>query len=241
MRYFIAYMLLLVPGMLYAQYNDSVHYYAGVASTGNFNQTNTSQAYLFNNSIKFGVRKQFISLNSTNTWVYGQQQKNTTNNDVNAVLDFNVYKLGKHAYYWGLASYMSSLSLKVNNQYQAGAGVAYNVVDKKGIHLNISDGLIYDNSDIYVADTVRDMYSTARNSFRLMFRFQQGAFSFSGTGFLQNSLWLNTDYIVKVNAGFSVKIKKWLSLTTAYTYNRFNRTGKENTLITYGLTIDKYF
>ena len=237
----VFFLLWLFPGFSWAQYNDSVHYYTGVASTGSYNKTNTSRAYLFSNTVKLGIRKEAISLNATNSWVYGQQQRNTTNNDVGSVLDFNVYKLGKHAYYWGLASYMSSLSLKVNNQYQAGAGVAFNILDGKDLHLNVSDGFIYDNVDLYLKDTIRDVYSTGRNSFRLMFRCHKGVFTFNGTGFLQNSLWRSSDYIVKVNASIGVKINKWLSFTTACTFNRFNRTGKENTLLTFGLTIDKYF
>lgn len=237
----ISVLLLLTVHNIHAQYSDSVHYYAGAAATGTYNQTNTSSSYLFNNGVKFGIRKKSISLNSTNTWMYGEQQKTVTNNDVVATLDFNVYKLFPHAYYWGFANYTSSVSLKINNQYQAGAGIAYNIIDKKNTVLNVSDGLIYEQSDIYLSDTVRDIYNTVRNSFRLMFRWQSGIFSVNGTGFIQNSLETQSDYIVRVNTGAAIKVNKWLSFTVAYTYNRFNRTAKENTLFTYGLTIDKYF
>lgn len=234
-------LFLLIGHTVQAQYSDSVHYYTGIAATGTYNKTNSSSAYLFNNGIKFGIRKKSISLNSTNTWMYGAQQNVITNNDVNATLDFNVYKLAPHAYYWGLANYTSSVSLKINNQYQAGAGIAYNIVDKKTAQLNVSDGLIYENSDITLTDSARDIYSTGRNSLRLMCRLESGILAINATGFLQNSLWNNNDYIIKVNAGLSVKVKKWLSFTVAYNYNRFNRTAQENTLFTYGLTIDKYY
>lgn len=63
----------------------------------------------------------------------------------------------------------------------------------------------------------------------------------SSTTFLQNSLSYRNDYIFKTSNGLDIKLLKWLLLNCTYTYNKFNRTGKENTLFTYGLKVEHYF
>ncbi|MCW3122006.1 MAG: hypothetical protein JWQ38_1498 [Flavipsychrobacter sp.] len=236
-------LILCIPKLLFAQYSDSVHHYASAVSTGTINKTNTSQSYVLNNAIKFGIRKKIYSLNSSNSWAFGEQQRALTNNDFNSTLDFNLYKgAPKHFYYWGLLNYLTSYSLKVNSQFQGGAGIAWNIVDKKKIWINISDGILYEKSDILLNDTVQDLYSTYRNSLRLSFRFNiKEIITFSGMSFYQNSFSSGTDYIIKSNLNLGVKLNKWLALTSSFTYNRFNRTGKENTLFIYGLTLEKYF
>lgn len=177
-----------------------------------------------------------------NSWVYGAQQTGLTNNDVNSALDFNIYRLKHKLYYWGLASYVSSFSLKINNQYQAGAGLAYNIIDKKAVMLNVSDGIVYDQSDIYLQDSTRDKYHTFRNSFRIMFTLKyQDLIAFHGTAFYQNSFSVRTDYIIKAELGLELKVYRWLHFTTEFVYNRFNRTQRENVLFTYGLTAVRYW
>lgn len=240
-RILLALILLLSAVACYAQYSDSTQYYTGLISTGSFNKTDNSSAYLFTNKLNAGIRKKVVELNFNNTWIYGAQDKALTNNDFNSVFNCNIYKLFPHAYYWGLATYNTSISLKVNNQYQAGAGLAYNIIDYKNLKLNLSDGLVYDNSDLFLNDTIRDVYSTGRNSLRVTFRCDTGIVKLNATAFLQNSLWIKNDYIVNLNASLSIKIIKWVSFTVAYNYNRFNRTGKENTLLTYGLTLEHYY
>jgi hypothetical protein len=206
------------------------------------NKTNKSDAFLLNNSLRAGIKKRSIALNSTSIWNYGKQQRVLTNNDFSSSLDFNVYKPFPHFYYWGLANYSTSYSLKINNQEQAGAGIAYKLIDRKKLNFNVSDGLLYEKSDIYRNDTVRDIYNTWRNSLRLSFSCNIKDYIFlNGTNFYQNSLTNSNDYIIKSNVSLAVKIHKWLSLTTAFSYNKFSRTGRENTLYTYGLTVEKYF
>jgi hypothetical protein len=227
---------------LLAQYSDSTSYYAGYTSTGSYNSTNSSSAYLLNNGIKLGARKKSLSLNSTNKWLYGEQNKVLTNNDVSSVWDLNLYKTFPHFYYWGLFNYNKSYSLKINHQLQAGAGVAYNLVDTKPVILNVSDGIIYDYSDIILTDSVREVYGTPRNSFRLQVKVNlKERFIFNGNGFLQNSLEDAEDYIIKSDISLSVKLKKWLSITSAFSYNEMSRTKTSNLLLTYGITIEKYF
>lgn len=225
-----------------AQYSDSIHYHVNYTSTGSINKTNDGDAYLLNNGLKLGVRRKSLSLNWNNNWVYGQQNQQLTNNDLLSSLDFNLYRTLPRFYYWGLASYTTSYSLKINNQLQAGLGAAYNLIDQPHAVLNISDGFLYEKGDLFLKDTLRDTYHTWRNSFRLQFRWTiRELVSLNGYGFWQPSLTDGNDYIIRSNVNLSMKLRKWLSLTTGFTYNRFNRTQRENMLITYGLTIDHYF
>jgi len=235
--------LLCVCGIaVKAQFNDSTHYYVSYAATGIINQTNDGSSYVLTNNLKFNVRKKSISLNSTNNWMYGRQNRTLSNNDFVSTLDFNLYKGPKHFFFWGLANYTTSLSLKINDQLQTGAGGAYDVVDRKNMYINISDGVLYEKSDLLVNDTTRDVYSTARNSFRLRLRFElQNLIVIESTSFMQNSLSHGSDYIIKNISSISFKLRKWLSLTTALNYNKFNRTQRENLLLNFGLTAEKYF
>lgn len=224
------------------QYSDSVFHYTGFTSSGTFNQTVDNSSYLVNNAFKFGLKKKNITLNSNNKWLYGKQNDELTNNDYSSTWDFNLYKTFPHFYYWGLLNYNSSFSLKINQQLQAGVGVAYNVIDRKTLVFNVSDGIIYDFSDIHVDDTTREVYGTPRNSFRLQIKWNIGnKLVFNGNGFLQNSLQDENDYIIKSDLSLSVKLRKWLSLTSTYSYNKMTRTSTENSFLTYGLTIEKYF
>ncbi|WP_207798857.1 DUF481 domain-containing protein [Taibaiella soli] len=233
--------LLLNSLICFSQYNDSTRYYTGLISTGSYNKTDGSRSYLLTNKLNAGVRRKDVELNFNNTWVYGAADDALTNNDFNSNFNCNLYKLAPHAYYWGLGAYTTSISLKVNNQYQAGGGLAYNIIDRGKIKFNVSDGLIYENSDIFTSDTIRDKYHTGRNSLRVQLKADTGIFKLNASAYLQNSLWTKNDVIVKVDASLTVRIIKWLSVTMAYSYNRVSRTGRENTLLTYGLTLEHYY
>src|SRR5687768_10957836 len=87
----------------FTQYNDSVFHHIGYASTGLINRTNTGSSYLLTNTLRFNVVKKSFSFNSSSSWMYGEQNKNLTNNDFSSTLDFNLYKTLPHFYYWGLA------------------------------------------------------------------------------------------------------------------------------------------
>jgi hypothetical protein len=225
----------------YAQFNDSTHYHTVFLSSGSLNKTNDATAYLLNNSFKFNIKKKVVSMNFTNNWIYGKQDAGLTNNDFSTTFDFNLYKGPPHFYYWGLANYNTSYSLKINNQLLTGLGVAYSLVETKNAYLNISDGILYDLSDLVINET-RDVYHTYRNSFRLTFRFNIAErVVIDGSNFLQNSLDRKQDYIIRSTTNLSFKLQKWLSLTTSLNYNRVNRTQSENLLLTYGLTVEKYF
>lgn len=226
-----------------AQFSDSVTYYTGLNATGTYNKTNAGgELYNFNNAAKLSVRKKSVSLNSNTKWVYGKQSNVLTNNDFSSALDFNLYKSLPHFYYWGLANYTSSYSLKQNHQLQSGLGIAYNFIDKATANINVSDGLIYEYSDVILNDSTNEIYDTWRNSFRLSFRWEiRNRVFVNGVGYFQHSLNYGDDYIIRSDLGLGIRLKKWLSLTTSLSYNKVSKTQRENLLITYGLLIEKYF
>lgn len=225
-----------------AQFNDSTFYYFSLNANRSVTKTTDGTTYLLNNGLKFSIKKKSVVLNSNNTWVYGAQQNKLVNNDFNSSLDFNIYKTLPHFYYWGLASYTSSYSLKIYNQAQVGAGIAYNIVDKPGFLLNVSEGILHERSDLNLGDTARDIYNTFRNSLRLRIRLKVNTIiSFNTNNFLQNSLNYGDDYIIRSSSTLSFKMKKWLSLNTGLDYNKVSRTQKENLLFTYGLLVENYF
>lgn len=220
-----------------AQFNDTTHYHLNMASTGSINKTDDSKTYLLNNALTFAIKQKDFSLTSTNNWVYGRQNNLLTNNDYSSALVFNLYKTFPHFYYWGLVNYTTSYSLKVNNQVLAGAGVAYSFVDKKNAYINLSDGLLYDKSDLAIIKN----YHTYRNSLRVQFHFASDIFTLDGSNFLQNSLSNDNDYIITTTTTLGIKLRKWISLTTALNYNKMTITRSDNLIFTYGLTLDKYF
>ncbi|MVN23364.1 DUF481 domain-containing protein [Mucilaginibacter arboris] len=242
------YRLMLLLGSIFwfttvrAQFNDSTHYHTSYASTGSINRTNDGSSYLLNNAFKFNIKNKRTTLNFNNSWVYGRSNGNLTNNDFSSSLDFDLNKQKSHFYYWGLANYNTSFSLKINNQLLAGLGVAYNILDKKNAMVNVSDGALYDLSNLYISSTENDVYDTYRNSFRLNFRFAvRDLFVIDGNNFLQNSVETKSDYIIRSTTNLSFKLRKWLAFTTSFNYNRVNRTHSENVLLNYGLTMEKYF
>ena len=220
-----------------AQFNDTTHYHLNIASTGSINKTDDSKAYLLNNALSFAIKQKDFSLSSTNSWIYGKQNNLLTNNDYSSSLVFNLYKTFPHFYYWGLVNYNTSYSLKINNQILAGGGIAYSFIDKKNAYVNLSDGVLYDQSDLVVINN----YHTYRNSLRLQFHFASDLFTLDGSNFLQNSFSRDNDYIIRTTTTLGIKLRKWISLTTTLNYNKMSITQSDNLIFTYGLTLDKYF
>lgn len=240
---YIFFVLLVFSGyQARAQFNDTTNYHVIFNGTGSVNRARDGNAYLLNNGLRFELKKKSIALNATNNWVYGKSNGDLTNNDFSSTIDFNLYKAIPHAYYWGLASYNTSYSLKINKQLLAGGGIAYSVYDRTNAYLNLSDGILYDLSDINTSDTTREVYHTYRNSFRVQFRFViNNLITLDGSNFLQNSLTRKGDYILKSSVGIGFKLSNWLTLTSALTYNKISRTQSENLLLTYGLKVERYF
>ena len=225
-----------------AQFTDSTSYLVQFTSTGSINKTNESKAYLLNNVVRLGIRQKTISLNFNNNWIYGKQNQQLTNNDFSSTLDFNLYRTFPHFFYWGLANYNTSRSLKINNQLLAGVGIAYSLYDREEAYLNLSNGILFDSSDIDLENGIQDKYETMRNSFRLSFRFVVFKnIVLSNTSFIQNSFGNKHDYNIKTDAMLTYKLNKWLGFNTAYKFNRISRTNRENSLLSYGLTFERYF
>lgn len=228
----------------FTQFSDSVDHYLNFLGTGNLNRTTPGgTTYLLNNVVKFQIDKKKVSLNSMASHVYGKNPNAKTNDDLLAIMNLDVLKGIQKFYYWGLTSFEKSYSLKIDSRFQAGVGVGYSFVNKEKANLEVSDGFLYETSDLAVTDKLgRTSYQTVRNSLRLKYRFIiKEIFRFDGLHFYQPSLSDGGDYILKLSTSFSVKLYKWLSFTTAFNYNRQNITSTENLLISYGLSLEKYF
>lgn len=234
--------LLACESKIRAQFNDSITRYIGYTGTGVINKTNDGDSYVMNNNIRFNVRRKDVSLNAAAGWIYGEQNDRKTNNDFTSSLDFNLFKTFEHFYYWGLTSYEKSFSLKIDNRVQAGLGIAYNIVEKKTLFINVSEGVLYDKSDVFINDTTKEKNNIFRNSFRCRYRWVIKDFiTLDGTQLIQNSFSDGKDYILKSVNSLNFRLYKWLNLTTAFTYNKVGKTDRQNLLLTFGLSAEKYF
>ena len=226
----------------HAQISDSL-YYINFSGTGSINTTKSGTAYIFNNALKFNINKKYFGINTLNSYIYGENDKIKANNDFLSVVDVDLFKNQRRLYYWGLAGYEKSYSLNIINRFQAGGGLGLNIFNNKNSKLAISDGPLYENSRFSVADAHgRLSYETIRNSFRIKFRFViNDLFVIDGVDFLQNALSDRKDYNIRSNTTLSIKIRKWLSITTSVTYNKLYLTASENFLMNYGLMMERYF
>jgi len=241
----LVFILMILCKAATAQFNDSTQHYINYTSTGSINKGNGVNTYLLNNMLKYQEHQKSLVLNFVNNWVYGRSNSTLTNNDFSSTLDFDLHKTLPHFYYWGLANYNTSISLHINSQILAGLGAAYSIIDQKTEFLNLSDGPVYDASDLYLTylpNSPRYEHKTVRNSFRLMFKFTiKKVFEVDGADYLQNSFADVHDYIFRTTTNMSLKVNKWLAFTTSLNYNKLTRTHSENLLFTYGLTLEKYF
>ena len=228
---------------VYSQASDTTLHTISINAAGNANKTNGGDSYILNNGLKLSIqRKESIALNFNNVWLYGRNDSRLTNNDYAATFDVNLYRHIRGFYYWGLANYTTSYSLKIVNQLQTGAGIAYNIIKTPDSQLNISDGILFETSSIRPSVHVTEDYQTFRNSLRLTFKYTFAKkITADGTGFLQNSLNYKNDYIIRANAGIGFKINDWLMLNTALRYNKLERTKRENLLLSYGIRAEKSF
>lgn len=242
MKRCLLYLLFITPVDLYAQFSDSLQHWIRAGATGTFNRTDEGTTYLLNNSLKYGLHKKSFVMNLSNVWIYGSNPQALTNNDYTGTLDFNLYKTLPHFNYWGLVNFTSSFSLKIKSQAQTGMGVAYRLIDHADHMLGISDGIIFEHSNIIQEDRTTLRYATFRNSFRLQYRIKyKDLVIFNTSGFYQPSLQYGGDFIVTLNASLGIKVWKWLSFTTALNYNNVSRTQRETTLLTYGLVAERFF
>lgn len=240
---FYTILILLLPFSAVAQFTDSLAYHLNFSGTGNINKTNEGTAYIFNNALKFNINNRLLTINTFNSWIYGQNTSRKTNNDFLSVVDIDLYKNIHKWYFWTLAGYEKSFSLKIENRLQVGGGVGLNIIKKPKASLVLTDGLLYEKSHLTEVDIYqRNHYETIRNSFRIKYRVTlHDLLTIDGTNFLQNSLSDKQDYIIRSVTNVSLHLKKWLSLTMALNYNKLNLSGRENLLFNYGLMLDKNF
>lgn len=242
MKLFFLFLGFVVFGETQAQFNDSTFYMLRYSATGILNRTNDATSYALSNALRFGVRKKELALNSNTTWVYGEQQTRLTNNDFATSLDANWFRPSKPLYYWALANFESSFSLKVNMRTQSGVGLAYNFVDKPDFFINLSEGLLFEKANLRRDGIPDDVYSTWRNSFRLRLRYvHKQRITLESTSFIQHSLQQASDYIITSNNSILVKLHKGISFTSALKYDLVQRNRRENLLITFGFTAESFF
>jgi hypothetical protein len=227
----------------WTQFNDTTNYFVSLNATGIINKTNDRNSWILNNNLKFSLYRKQISLNSSTGFVYGEQQQMLSNRDFNSAFDFNYYIKNKPTYFWGLASYEKNFSLKIDNRFQSGLGLGYNFIEKQNAFVSLSNGILYERSDLRQTVETRNIdYVTFRNSLRLKFRFIIAQrVTFDGTDFLQHALGERKDYIIRSQTNLSVKLIRWLSFTTGVTYNKMSLTGRENLLVNFGLSLERYF
>lgn len=242
-RISILFLFFMCAEYVEAQYDDTAVYYLKVALTGVYNKTNTTESYLANNSARFAVSKKRSIFNTYGIWAYGKQKTGLTNNDYNVSADISVYNNKQNFFIWGYGAYDKSYSLKIDSRLQVGAGLGWDILKSTILSVSLSDGLIYEfNNYAASADPVFNDNETLRNSFRVKYTlYVHKVIKVHGSNYWQQSLKHESDYILKFTNSMDFKIKKWLSLTIATTYNKINSTSRENFLLTYGLTFDKTF
>lgn len=242
MRCIPLFLFLLGNHFCRAQFSDSIRHYARFSATGNLNRSNNLSSYLLANEARYSIRSKRTTLNTATSWLYGEQESRLTNNDFTATADFNLYRDSSGLYCWALANFTASYSLKIRNQIQGGLGAAYNFLNTDQAWLNLSEGVLYETSRLTTGNPAVNRYHTFRNSLRLSYKFViRKAITLNGANFLQQALGDGSDYIIRANNNLGVKLNKWITLGAAVSYNQFRRTGAETLLLTYGLTMEKYF
>jgi len=226
----------------FGQFNDSTHHHFSFASSGTINKTQETSSYVLTNATWYEVNKKRIGFNAGASWIYGQQDRKLSNNDVSFSSNLDYLKNVQKLYYWALLNFDESYSLKINYRVQSGIGLGYTFVNNPALNLVVSDGFLYESSDLTDPVLGKDVYQTVRNSFRVKYKWSfKNTVILQGTNFIQPSLLSLKDYILKFNNQLSVKLNKWLSINAAMAYNKISRTNRQNLLITYGIAVDKYF
>lgn len=234
--------VLISSGTALGQFNDSINHYIYVGSTGTFSKTNDLNSFVLANNLKFSVSKKKLSFNTANSWVYGEQSDVRSNNDFSSLIEFDFLKKQKRLYYWGNGTFDKSYSLKIDYRYQAGAGLGLNIAQDAKLVLNITEGLIYETGNLIDKDLGERRYDVWRNSARFKYRWViQDIVILDGFVLYQPSISTRHDTIFKTSTTLSVKVRKWLSLSSALTYNEITLTDRRNLIVTYGVVMERFF
>lgn len=238
----IFFIFLLSVGKIQAQFNDSIHHFIKFSTTGIINKTNEKKTFVLTNTLNYSLEKNIITLSNGHNYIYGKQDGTVINSDYNTFINLDVLKNTHKIYYWGLMNYTTSKSLRIYNQFQGGLGVGWNVVDNDRFDVVITDGLMYEMSQILNTKDTREHYNTWRNSLRVKHSLSfTPDISLDGSHFWQPSLKDSKDYIIRSSASLNFQLKKWIRFTTGITYNKISRTDRENLIFNVGLTTSGYF
>lgn len=235
-------LLMLFSAVAHAQFNDSINHYLYAGSTGTFTRTGELSSYVISNNIKFTVSKKRFSFHTAHSWIYGKQSNVRSNNDFSSVVEFDFLKKEKRIYYWGLSTFDKSYSLKIDYRYQAGGGIGFNIVQRPDLLINLTEGILYEKGNLIDRDLGERDYDVWRNSARIKYRWViKDIIILDGYAFYQPSISTRKDVIFKTASTLSVKVRKWLSLSSAITYNEITLTNRRNLVITYGVVLERFF
>ncbi|HET7896101.1 MAG TPA: DUF481 domain-containing protein [Flavisolibacter sp.] len=236
------FLLLFLSAQALAQFTDSTSHYLRFSATGNLNRSNDVASYLLTNDARFSIKTKRNTFNTVANWLYGEQGDRLTNNDFTSISDYNWYRDSSNLYYWALANYTTSYSLKISSQLQTGLGAAYNFVNNSKAWLNLSEGILYEASRLALDEPEQDQFHIIRNSLRLTYRFVVArSLTLTGTNFLQQAIGDGSDYIIRTSNSLNVKLNDWFGIRSTISYNQFQRTGTENLLFTYGVVAETWF
>lgn len=232
----------LAPGTAHGQFNDTINHYIYIGSTGTFSKTNDLDSYVLANNLKFTVSKKRFSFHTANSWVYGEQSDVKSNNDFSSLAEFDFLKNEKRIYYWGNATFDKSFSLKIDFRYQVGGGLGFNIVQSPKLLLNVTEGIIFETGSLVDKDLGERDYDVWRNSARFKYRWViQDIVILDGFVLYQPSISTRHDTIFKTATTLSVKVRRWLSLSSAFTYNEITLTDRRNLIVTYGVVMERFF
>lgn len=212
-------------------------YHLELSAGGNYSTTTPSkESIMFHHQVGLGLEKKKLELNTKATWIYELQNRSLTKNDFNFTLDFNYYlQENKKFYTWGLNNYQSAYSLKIRSQYQAGVGLAYELINTNHFFLRISDGVLWEASNIIKMEELIN-YATWRNSLRIQFKYgYKDLIHFNYIGYWQPSLMDFQDQQIKMTASLNIKIWKQLDFKIEGQYNLVTATHQSSTLLVYGV------
>jgi len=141
-------LFLFLSSISFAQFNDSVHHHFSFASSGTINKTQEASSYVLTNAAGYEVNKKKIGFNAGASWIYGQQDRKLSNNDVSVSSNLDFLKNIQKLYYWTLLNFDESYSLKINYRFQTGVGVGHTFVNNPALNLVVSDGFLYETATL---------------------------------------------------------------------------------------------
>jgi len=241
-RFILTVALLFSSLAVFSQFNDTIHHHFNFTSTGVINRTTDTKSTVFSNALGYGVKRKGFAAGTGFNWIYGTQNGALTNNDFSALGNIELGRDIHKLYYWGLARYDKSFSLKITDRVQAGAGVGYDFIDSPMLRINLSYGILYEYGNLSDPTITPKTYQLARHSLRFLYHWSyKDKVIIDGVHFYQPAFTDISDYIFSSTNNVAVKLKKWLAITGSFVFNKVTRTKRENLLMTYGIAIDKYF